>query len=51
MPVNPMSTLIAAVSGELAELIHYWTDYKTMEERERKEYEKSFSGYMDPDAF
>jgi len=51
MPVNPMSTLIAAVSGELAELIHYWTDYKTMEERERKEHEKSFSGYMDPDAF
>lgn len=51
MPVNPMSTLISAVSGELATLIHYWTDQATMKERERKAYEESFSGYLDPDAF
>lgn len=51
MPVNPMSTLIAAVSGELATLIHYWTDYAAMEEKERKAHEESFSGYLDPDAF
>lgn len=51
MPVNPMTTLIAAVSDELAVLIHYWTDYKAMEDKERRAHEESFSGYLDPDAF
>lgn len=51
MPVNPMSTLISVVGGELATLLHYWTDQATMQERERKAHDESFSGYMDPDAF
>lgn len=51
MPVNPMSTLIAVVGGELATLMHYWTDVVTMQERERKAHDESFSGYLDPDAF
>lgn len=51
MSVNPMSTLISVVGGELATLLHYWTDQATMQERERKAHDESFSGYMDPDAF
>ena len=51
MPVNPMSTLISVVGGELARLIHYWTDPKEMRQKEMEEHDKSFSGYTDPEAF
>lgn len=51
MPVNPMTTLISAVGGELATLLHYWTDQEHMKEQERQQYKDSYSGYTDPDAF
>ena len=36
MPVNPMSTLVAAVSDEVAMLLHYWTEPKVMKAKERQ---------------
>lgn len=52
MPVNPMSTLISAVGGEIALLLHYWTDPKAMKEREmREELQNSYRGYTAPNAF
>lgn len=51
MPVNPMTTLISTVGDELAKLIHYWTDQEYMKEKEKQEYQNSYSGYTDPDAF
>lgn len=51
MPVNSMTTLISAVGDELARLLHYWTDQQYMKEKEKQEYQNSYSGYTDPDAF
>lgn len=51
MPVNPMTTLISVVGGELAKLMHYWTDEEYMQEQESQAYKDSYSGYTDPDAF
>lgn len=46
MPVDSMSTLIAALGKNLAMYLHYWTDYNTMKARETKK-----DGRWDPSAF
>lgn len=52
MPVNPMSTLISAVSSEIALLLHYWTDPEAMKKREmQEELKNSYRGYTAPNAF
>lgn len=51
MPVNPMSTLVSAVGSELAILLHYWTEPKLMQAKDRQKERESFKGRLFPSAF
>lgn len=53
MPVDSMSTLIAALGKDIATFLHFWTDEHAMKEKARKaQAEKNKKkGSLDPSAF
>ncbi len=51
MPVNPMSTLVAAVGDEIATLLHFWTEPKIMQAKERQRLRTTLKGRINPSAF
>lgn len=50
MPVDAMSTLIAAMGKDIATYLHYWTDFEGMQEKERQAQSGKKSNW-DPSAF